>query len=792
MLVDQLFVFFVGLAILGLLFAFFTIENERYRRNVGSILIAIIVGLSVYAITPPKETLKKGIDIAGGSSYTLRVQPTEDEETGEMVPVTATAVEEAIKTIEGRINEGSTKDMLIQRQGDDQIILEMPGASEAEATEIRKKLETVSKLELRMVHPQSRSLVQSLEIGDKRSVRGYKVYKQVYTDDEGVKTEGKILLSKRIIIDGSNVKYAFPDLSRRGVVAIELTKEGGKKMRNATDPTKITHEVSSMATVLDNICINTATVRSRLSERFEVSGLGNKEEVEELSAALLNPLKNPLIVEEAREVSARLGQATVKQGVYAGILGLTLTLLFILAYYRFAGIIALIALLLNILILFGIMAMFGFTFTLPGIAGIILTIGVAVDANVLIYERLREEINAGKSLPFAVRTAFEKAFSAIFDANITTLITALILFWKASGTVKGFAITLTIGILASMLSALIITRVLFWWGIDLKLIKKLNFMNLFTKKAYNFLDKRKVFFPLSILLIIGSLAFIGIKQDRAFGIDFVGGNIVSFQMGNIEAPASAEVEKALVSNLELSKSPVVQNETSQVTGKLLTIRCADQDVTNVVKQCRESFPVLKGVELSQDKVSATLGGEFLRNSAMALGLGLLAILVYITIRFEFSFALGAFFALFHDVIIVLGIIILLGGELSLIHVGAILTIAGYSINDTIVVFDRIRENLKTKRGKVKDIMNDAISTTLSRTVLTSVTTLVSVILLFFLGGPALKDFALAIIVGVLVGTYSSIFVASPIVYLWSKFRGTNLRRELLDADLSQQVSPGKG
>jgi len=589
-------------------------------------------------------------------------------------------------------------------------------------------------------------------------------------------------------LDGSYIVHAQELYGPyEGKLTVELNPEGANKMFDLTS--KMRPGVDRLAIVLDGKVLSAPVVQSSLGANFEISGMKDANEAKSIAAALLNPLKNPLLVEEERTVSATLGKETVHQGITAGIAGLGLTLLFVLIYYRFAGIIALLGLTLNILILFGAMAMFGFTFTLPGIAGIILTIGVAVDANVLIYERLREELAAGKSIKAAISAAYDKAFSAIFDANITTLITALILFWRASGTVKGFAVTLTIGILASMLAALLCTRVLFWWFSDAGILKKLTFMNLIPKRAFNFLGKRKIAFSFSIILIVAGLGSVGMKGDSSLGIDFTGGAQLSYQLVDgqtVEQPAVQQV----LNKLELSKQASSQEETTTGGEYLLTVRCASDDIEAIETSLSSNFEVLKD-KPSRETISASLGGEFLNTALWALIVGMVAILIYITIRFEFSFALGAFAALIHDILICLGIVILSGQELSLIHVGAFLTIAGYSINDTIVVFDRIREDLRSRRGDVQDVMNHAINATLSRTVLTSVTTFVAVLVLYIYGGSALKDFSFTIMIGVIVGTYSSIFIASPIVYIWSKMRGANLRRELLDANLEAEVNPAK-
>lgn len=802
---DRLLTFLSGLGLLALFFWYFATDFQRKKRNIGSIIVALIAVFSLLSIIPKghwgniitgktaiseAHNLKGGIDLIGGSSFTLRVQPTIDPE-GTSVPVTATAVQQAIQTVEKRLNNLGTADLLIVAQGNDRILVQMPGVSPEEASAVREILEKIAKLELKAVHPESSALANRLAAekeADRVLPPGYKLYVLSDEDEDGQVITENILLKRRSALDGSYIVHAQELYGPyEGKLTVELNPEGANKMFDLTS--KMRPGVDRLAIVLDGKVLSAPVVQSSLGANFEISGMKDANEAKSIAAALLNPLKNPLLVEEERTVSATLGKETVHQGITAGIAGLALTLLFVLIYYRFAGIIALLGLTLNILILFGAMAMFGFTFTLPGIAGIILTIGVAVDANVLIYERLREELAAGKSIKAAISAAYDKAFSAIFDANITTLITALILFWRASGTVKGFAVTLTIGILASMLAALLCTRVLFWWFSDAGVLKKLTFMNLIPKRAFNFLGKRKIAFSFSIILIVAGLSSVGMKGNSSLGIDFTGGAQLSYQLVDgqtVEQPAVQQV----LNTLELSKQASSQEETTTGGEYLLTVRCASDDIEAIETSLSSNFEVLKD-KPSRETISASLGGEFLNTALWALIVGMVAILIYITIRFEFSFALGAFAALIHDILICLGIVILSGQELSLIHVGAFLTIAGYSINDTIVVFDRIREDLRSRRGDVQDVMNHAINATLSRTVLTSVTTFVAVLVLYIYGGSALKDFSFTIMIGVIVGTYSSIFIASPIVYIWSKMRGANLRRELLDANLEAEVNPAK-
>jgi SecD/SecF fusion protein len=828
---DRLLVFLSGLGLLGLFFWYFTTDYERKKRNIGTIIVVLIAIFSFMSIVPKEQwgsvitgktslsqahNLKGGIDLIGGSSFTLRVQPSTGPN-GEEVPVTANAVSQAIQTVEKRLNQSGASDLKIVAQGEDRILVEMPGIAPEDAKRIRTILEKIAKLELKAVHPETRVLANKVAADpDNEIIPGYELKVLKDTDDDGNATSENILVKSRAALDGGYIVHAQELYGPyEGQLDVELNNDGATKMFDLTK--QMQHGSDRLAIVLDGKVLSAPVVQSSLSKKFQISGMGTAKEAKALAAALLNPLKNPLIVEEERTMSATLGKETVSQGVIAGVAGLALTLIFVMLYYRMAGVIAMLGLALNILILFGAMAMFGFTFTLPGIAGIILTIGVAVDANVIIYERLREEMAAGKSLRSAINLAYEKAFSAIFDANLTTLITALILFWRASGTVKGFAVTLTIGILGSMLAALLCTRVLFWWFSDVGVVKKLKFMNIIPARSFDFLSKRKISFGVSGVLILFAIGEMAYEKENALGIDFVGGAQIQFQFEGDDEITQPDAQKVLSSIEGLHKEPSSQEETNPTTqNHLLSVRCASADTGAIEDALRDAFPAIlqaevpaldaNGVQktdgagepmmqykyqMAKDTISASLGSEFLTTAVWALIIGLFAILVYITIRFEFSFALGAFVALCHDLIIVFGFVIFRGHEMSLIHVGAFLTIAGYSINDTIVIFDRLREDLRTKRGDVKDIMNQAISSTLSRTVLTSATTFASVLILWIFGGVALRDFSFTIMMGVLVGTYSSIFIASPIVYMWTKMRGGNLRRELLDANLEAEVNPAK-
>lgn len=805
---DPLTLFLVGLGLMILFFWYFATEIERRKRNVGTALLIGVVGLCVLAATPPKERLKGGIDILGGSSFTLRVQPRENPDGGKEAP-TPTQIETAIGVLRKRLDSTGTNEAQINRLGEDQIQLQMPGVSEEESNVIEATIKKVAKLELREVSPRNdevggpdrKTLAQRVDEGSE-IVPGYRAYKLVNKTQDGQEITSPILLNRRAALGGPDIAIATPSPAEPDAVAITLNSAGTDKMIALTQHMR--PGVDRIAIVLDGKVISAPVVQSvPLGKNFQVNGLHEPGEVQNLANALMNPLENPLDVETKNKVSAAYGSAIITQSIWAGIVGLAITFLFVLTYYRTAGLVAVFGLLVNAVILFGIMAMFGFPFSLPGIAGMILTIGMAVDANVLIYERLREEIAAGKSLKNAISASYDKAFTAIFDSNFTSLITALILFWLASGTIKGFAVTLTIGIVASLFSAILVTRVLFRWGTDLGLLKKLSFLSLIPPTKIDFLGKRKIAFTISAIVITICAVNFYMKRDTALGVDFTGGTVIRFQLDKDTKLPVEDLNKVL-EGMELKKEASATEENSAATGLLVSVRCDTGDAAKISAKLRESIPVLgerlpettnadgtkvpgeyKVAESAQE-VSASAGSAYIKEAIIALGLGLIGIFCYIAFRFEFAFAIGGLFSTIHDVVLTLGIIVLFGSELSLLHVGAILTVAGYSLNDTIVIYDRIRERLQVATGSIEEIMNEAVNATLSRTILTAGTTIVTLIIIFFKGGPALEGFALTILVGLVIGTLSSVYVATPVVLWWGNRRGSNLREKVIASEIAAE------
>ena len=788
---DPLTLFLTGLALMILFFWYFATEIERRKRNVGTVLLVGVVALCLAAAWPPKERLKGGIDILGGSSFSLHIQPRTGEDGAEM-PITPSQVDQAIAVIEKRLNGMGTAEPIIARQGSNGILLQMPGVTPQESDRIRMTLQEVAKLGLHLVSPRNDELgadrkTMAVRVSEgTEKIPGYLAFNHKRKSEDGKETQSPILLKRIAALGGSDIALATPSQQQPDAVDITLNGPGTDKMIALTK--NMRPQVDRIAIVLDGEVISAPVVNAvPLGKQFIIEGLRDPGEPQKLANSLMNPLENALVVDEMRKVSPTLGAAVVHQGLVAGGLALAMTFLFVLVYYRVSGFIAIIGLIVNTIMLFGVMAMFGFTFTLPGIAGMVLTIGMAVDANVLIYERLREEIKSGKSLKNAIEASYDRAFSAIFDSHITSLITAVILFWFGGSAIKGFAITLIIGVTASLFSAILVTRVIFRWGSDFGLFNKLTFLDLIKSHKYDFMGKRRIAIWAAVITMVISIGAFAIRGERALGIDFTGGTLITFQLGK-EIKVPLEDAKKVVAEMKLSKEAYTQQESNFTTGTLLTVRCATADASAITAKLREAIPALGqkkvgsqdyAIDASQDEVSALIGGTALRDSLVAIGLGLLGIVVYMTMRFEFSFALGGFVAIFHDIIICVGVVVLMGGELSLIHVGAVLTIAGYSISDTIIVFDRVREMLLHRTDSVEKIMNEAVNATLSRTLLTSGATLISVAILAFLGGTALRSFGIIIFIGIIVGTFSSIFIASPVVLWWSNRKGGNIREAVL-------------
>ncbi len=765
-------VFGFGLLILVLFGWYFATDSAARKRWLGLVLTVLLVAFCVQEIMPPDKKIRLGLDLKGGTSFLLKLVREPGAE-----PINNDLLERAVEVIRKRVDSLGVADPDIAPQGKDRILVQIAGLSNEAVDQAKEQLQRVAKLEFAIVRPDSDTVLAQIASGQAIMPPGTVVKTLVDEQPNGTKTEERILINRRADMGGEHVRKAFAFFDQQGYgVSLEFDAEGAKLF----DALAARNVNNRLAILLDGEVLSAPVLRTaNFNGRAQITGNFSEKEARDLASALENPLRVPVQIEEIRSVSPTLGADSIKSGVNSALLGLALVCIFVLIVYRLPGIVALFGLAVNLLLLVGMMAMFGFVLTLPGIAGIILTIGMAVDANVLIYERLREEMAAGKSLPAALNGAYDKAFSAIFDANLTTLITSIILFIEATGTVKGFAVTLTLGIIASMFSALLCTRTVFRWWVEKGGLKSISMLNVIGATSFDFLGKRRLAIGVSLFLILGSIAIFALRGANNFGIDFRGGDLLT--VDSKVALSVTDVRKA-TDELGLGESVVIQNE-FQGQRALLSVRSPEGTADKIFAQIQKDYPERGVTKVGQDTVGARIGLEFAKRSAWALVLGMIGILIYVTLRFEFSFALGAVVAVIHDIIITIGAFALFGGQLSLVMVGAILTIAGYSINDTIVVFDRIREALKTgEGGSIQQIMNRAINETLGRTILTGGTTLLSVLALYIFGGAVLRDFAFAILAGILIGTYSSVFVAAPVVLWWSRFRGKSIRREVLDAE----------
>ena len=763
------FTFFIGLLLLVLFGWYFATDFGPRKRLLATVLMLLLVAFSIVTIWPPSKKIQLGLDIKGGTSFLIRLIPGDR-------PITKNNLEQAVEVIRKRVDYFGGGEPVISPVGTDRILVQIPGLDPAKIIEARQQLSRVAKLEFRLVFPDNGERLHAIDAGTEVIPPEYRIEKYTIEQREGKKpVEERLLVKKKADLGGDRVTesnaYYGPD---GWTVQLKFDNAGAKIFGQITEA-NVGHR---FAIVLDNVIQSAPSIRTAIyGGDAIITGHFGEQEARGLASVLENPLQTPVSMEEQRSVSPTLGQDSIRSSILAGLLGLAITLMLVLVYYKFAGLIANLVLIVNIILLMGALTMFNFVLTLPGIAGIILTIGLAVDASVLIYERLREELALGKSLKVAVQTAYEKAFSSILDANVTTLITAAILFWKASGPVKGFAISLTLGILASLFTALIVGRNLFSWFVDTGRVKRVSMLHLISSHNFNFLGKGLIAVICSLaLLIVGATSFV-MRGDRNFGVDFKGGDLLSLSAA--KTVQVAQIRQAL-KPIHFDNEPIQQS--LEGARNFVTIRSPINTSDQILQEIKTQIPSGEFKVEREERVGSLVGGELAKNSLWALGLGIFGILIYVTFRFELSFAVGAIVALLHDVLITVGVFSLMGRELTLPLVGAILTIAGYSINDTIVVYDRIREGLASgRRGTIEQIMNESINQTLSRTILTSTVTLIPILCLFFFGGAVLRDFSLAIIIGVVVGTYSSIFIASPIVLWWTRARGgsaSSLRREV--------------
>ncbi len=697
------------------------------------------------------------------------------------------SVDQALEIIRNRIDQFGVAEPVIIKQGEDNIVVQLPGLDEPERAQ--KLIGQTAQLEFKLVANDSGVNLPGMikraidsgqwqEGGDRKELNlvlqaqlpeNTEIYFQNIKDKETQKeTEVPILLESPVLMTGEMIKNAqmrFDGRFNQPYVSLDLTNQGGKLFAKITKDN--IHR--RLAIVLDGKVRSAPTIQSEiLGGSAQITGQFTSKEATDLAITLrAGSLPAPVEFIQSLTVGASLGQDSINKGLKSGIFGALMVLVFMVIYYRLAGVIADIALILNIFFLFTGLAMLGATLTLPGIAGIILSIGMAVDANVLIYERMREEFALGKSVRSGIEAGFDKAYWSIVDSQVTTLITAVALFIFGTGPIKGFAVTLSLGIIFNLFAVLFCSRLFFEILYSRKKLKKLTFMQVFKDPSFDFMKVKKVAFTISaILVILGLISFVEIiRGDANLGVDFSGGSLLQYKA---EQPFSMEEIRHSLSESGYPNANIqeVKNEHRlivKVRQAKETVGDISQEITSILTQ---KHPELKFSLESKSEIGSSIS-TILRNKAiMAIAIALLGVLVYLAIRFDFSFGLAAAAATFHDVLAVLGVCWLANKEINLLLVTALLTLAGYSLNDSVVVFDRIRENMhKMVKSKFSDIINTSINQTISRSIITSLTTCMVLLSLFLFGGQAIHDFSFTLLVGIIIGTYSSIFIASPLLTL---------------------------
>jgi len=708
--------------------------------------------------------IRLGIDLKGGTSFLLRMDTNRLEQASDV----STALSQAVEVLRKRVDKFGVAEPVIQPAGTDRILVQLPGLSESEKTNTIMALKKPAFLEFRLVHPQSDELVKENMVEP-----GYEILRRKQTQRDGREITEIVEVKKRPEMIGG-IKSATVTRGNMGEPEISFTldSEGAAKFAKITKQ-NVDHR---LAIVLDGQLYSAPVIRSPIETGTgQITGNFDQKEAFELANVLENPLRAPLRLEESREVDPTLGKDSIRSGVKAAIIGTLAVVVFMLVYYAFAGLVADAALMLNIVILLGVMCSIGTTLTLPGIAGVVLTIGMAVDANVLIFERIREELAAGKSMRGAISAGYGKAFSTIFDSNLTTLISSVILMFMGTGPVKGFGITLTIGVTVSMFTALVVTRLIFDVLLDKNMLKSMKMLHIIRGAKIDFMRWAFPAFIASWILIIIGNGYGLYRGKDVLGVEFAGGTSITLNFDQ-----KIEVDKLRDVATKVAGGDVLIGYQKDIAGGKENLRITtraggknaeqiEDSAEKVLAALRHEFPSANFHDPSIDRVGPTVGAEIRNTAIFASLLAMFGILVYVAFRYEFSFAVGAVVAILHDVLMTLGWYFLTGRQLNATTVAAVLTIIGFSINDTIVIFDRIREDLKLGiRGTFKEVMNQALNQTLSRTIITSGTVFLATLALYIFGGGVINDFAFTFLVGILTGTYSSIYIASALVLWWHK------------------------
>ena len=753
------------------------------KKNKGIVVLLLTTIITVFLCytagvgigptgTGSAKNIKTGLDLSGGVSITYQTKESNPS---------SEDMSDTVYKMQKRVEQYSTEAQAY-KEGDNRITVEIPGATDADAI-----LNDLGK-------PGSLCFIEQTDAdGNQNFTSGSNGYVLSRSLDE-IREAGSVVLEGTDVADAQGGAYqSSQNSSREYAVSLTLTDDGKKKFADATEA----NVGKQIAIVYDDQILSAPKVNEAITGgQAQITGMSGVEEAQNL-ASYIRIGSLSLELEELRSsvVAAQLGEEAISTSVMAGAIGLVIVILFMIFVYRVPGFVAGIALILYTALVLITLNAFDITLTLPGIAGIILGIGMAVDANVIIYARIREEITAGNSVKTSIKLGFSKAFSAIFDGNITTLIASLVLMWLGSGTVKGFAYTLAIGIIISMFTALVVSRfivnALYAVGVrDPKFYGKEK-----ERKAFDFVGKRKIFFILSIVLILcGPLAMVIHHQTDGtslnYALDFSGGTATTvtfnedMDIKKIDSDVTPIVEE-VTGDKNVQPTKVVG--TNQVVIKTRTL--SQEEREKLSEALVEKFDIDDSLTTTES-ISATVSSEMRRDAIVAVIVATICMLLYIWFRFkDVRFASSAVLALLHDVLIVLTFYAVSRTSVGNTFIACMLTIVGYSINATIVIFDRIRENMHGSKNpsNLPEIVNDSIMQTLTRSIYTSFTTFVMVAVLYVMGVSSIREFAAPLMVGVICGAYSSVCITGA---LWLVMR-QHIKKAAQPAAVGTKAAPAQ-
>ncbi|MDB2357784.1 protein translocase subunit SecD [Opitutales bacterium] len=730
------------------------IANQNKRNDI----------LLKHILKTAQSNLRLGLDLKGGVGVTLKIA--EDAPGSKFEQ--AEQLKDAIEIMGSRLDGHGVAEPIIRPVGDDAIEIQIAGLSTKDNPEVLDDLKKPARLEFRAVH-------ETL-YPDTTPINKYPVGYEVLAEESEDRQTGEVIERRMFVklipeATGEIVDDAYMSQTQTGgfQVNLEMTSEGADILAAVTE--KMIDK--PLAIVLDGKLYSAPTVNGVLAKRAQITGSYSQREAFDLANVLNNPLAVELRVDQMYEVQPTLAEGARASSISAAQWGAGLVIGFMLIYYFAGGLVAIISSIVNIIIVLGVLASLGATLTLPGVAALILTLGMGVDANILIFERIREELKSGKSIKNATAGAFSKVTSTIVDANVTTLITASILIWLGTGPVKGFGITLAIGICASIFCALVVTRFLVDFLVHRIGLRKVLGLDIFPSKKLDFFKFRKPAFILSWLIVLVGVISVVVHHDNILGKDFTGGDEMTVDYD--QRLDTDQIMQVVVDQDLGDVTPIYQSLIGQNI-EVLKLQTPFDEARPVLEQLQAAFPDANLREAGITQIGASVSKSIQWNALSSVLCALGGILLYVAFRFEVGYGIGAVIATVHDVLMTIGIFVICGeldifvsGQFTAPMLAAILMIVGYSINDTIVAFDRIREELELNPGTdLRSIINLALSRVFSRTLLTSITTLLAALSLYIFGAGVITDFSFIFIIGILTGTFSSIFIASPVFYWWHK------------------------